>query len=491
MLSPGDRIGPYELLRPLGQGGMGMVWAASKRKQQWAKAVALKLISPTSDVHDPGRAAQLFQTEAQIAACLSHPNIVSVTDYDKDRAAGVLWIEQELVDGADLAFVSKRTGQLGTGLALYVVQAVLKALRHGYDRAEHPDTRHALRVVHRDVKPKNVLLSRHGFVKLADFGVAKMLRTGATAKSHTRGTFGYIAPEVLLGSTATHRSDLFCAGIILWELLAGRRLFAGRTEGESVQKTLACEIPPLGAEVDSEVERVVWRLAAKNVSDRYQSADEALGAIARLVHREAAGEEELAAVVCQAVDDRLGSVAAAGARSPQREGLTRSSQRAFMAAATRTAGERSPDAHGDTPSPTAPTRIAPLGGRRSAPAAVALAAVLAVAGLARLVTGNSGDLAPEVTGAASPRVAPERTTDAPDPGRPAAPVPGEQATAKPPESAPAAIAAMDQADTSKRPFRRRPRPRKPTAGRRNPAKPAPHSRLRLPSPGRDGIFMPD
>jgi hypothetical protein len=277
LLRVGQTFAGYELVERVSRGGMGEVWRAQKRGPDgWAKQVALKVILPT--MADEERFCAMFLAEARLAAQLDHPNIVPVFAFGRED--GVLWFEQEFVDGEDLNRLSQRVGRVPWQVALFITAEVLRALRHGWE-ARGLDGK-PLGVVHRDVKPHNVLVSRGGSVKLMDFGVAKAMALTTGSQSEIKGTAGYIAPEVIEGEAPTHQADVFGAGLILWELLVGRKLFDGETEATRIKKTFECAVPPLrGAGVDAppEVERVLRWLLAREPAQRAPSAEKAIEAI--------------------------------------------------------------------------------------------------------------------------------------------------------------------------------------------------------------------
>src|SRR6185369_5509784 len=208
-LSVGEKLGPYEILGPIGAGGMGEVYRA--RDTRLKREVALKIL-PEALAHDPVR-RQRFEQEARAVAALNHPNIVAI--YDIGSENGVLYIVTELVDGETLNATKlnlRRTldcaVQIATGLA----------------------AAHAALITHRDLKPANILLTRDGRVKILDFGLAKMNAPsspeGATEAGGLQtepgvvmGTVGYMSPEQVKGLPADHRSDIFSFGVILYELL--------------------------------------------------------------------------------------------------------------------------------------------------------------------------------------------------------------------------------------------------------------------------------
>jgi serine/threonine protein kinase len=290
----GQRIGKYVLGERIAVGGMAEVWAARvEGPQGFVKPVALKFILE-SFRGDP-ELERLFVNEARIAAQLQHANLVTVFDFDKigpdlaPELAGRYYIAMERVEGHDLRRLSQAARNAGyvvpEPVAVYLAGEVLKGLRYVHERRENG---RALRLVHRDVSPHNVLLGYSGEVKLSDFGIAKAIAHSQGTKTGTiRGKLSYASPEQLSGETVDHRTDQFALGVTLWEVLTGRRLFEGNDELEIVGKVLRCEIPPMTAggrgdgqrPVSAGVEAVVRRMLAPRRDDRFQSTADALSAL--------------------------------------------------------------------------------------------------------------------------------------------------------------------------------------------------------------------
>jgi tRNA A-37 threonylcarbamoyl transferase component Bud32 len=236
--------------------------------------------------------AEMFVGEARIAAQISHPNVVSVLDFDRD-AEGRLFLVMELVDGKDLAVLSA-AGRLPPAIAVFVVSEVLRGLGHAH---ELPNLRGGRGYVHRDVSPHNVLVSWQGAVKVTDFGIAKALEASGRARSAiVKGKPGYMSPEQVDGDGLDGRSDLFAVGIVLWELLAGRKLFTGGTR-EMFAKILFHDVPrpsEFAAGVPADLEAVTMKLLARDREDRYETAEAAIEALARCADNPRNGRSELA-----------------------------------------------------------------------------------------------------------------------------------------------------------------------------------------------------
>jgi hypothetical protein len=258
---------------------MGEVWRALKVGPQgyaWSRQVALKIILPMFAREAQFR--EMFIAEARIAASLVHPNIVAVTDFGVEK--DMLWLEQELVDGTNGSrLIEHAPAGMPLPLAMYVACEALKGLAHAH---AHETTMGGVgSIVHRDIKPSNLLVSKDGNVKLTDFGIAKVVR-GDPSQTEIKGTIGYLAPELLEGHAPTERSDQFAMGLVLWELLTGRKLFGGETEAARLFKTYECVVPPLaqvGCAVPPEVEGVMRRMLARAPAERFPSAHDALVAL--------------------------------------------------------------------------------------------------------------------------------------------------------------------------------------------------------------------
>ncbi len=256
------RIGHYEIERKIGEGGMGVVYAA--RDERLARTIALKTLSaPAPDE----TARQRLWREARAAASVNHPNVCQIYEIGED--AGRVFIAMELLEGEALGARLER-GALTAAEALPIGLGVLSALA----------ALHARGIVHRDLKPSNVFLTAHG-VKLLDFGLAQPelggadgVAAGLTRTGVVMGTPRYMSPEQVAGEPIDLRSDLFAAGTILFEMLAGRPAFAGRSIVEVLHATRYEQPPALtGSPAVAAVDRVIRRAMAKRPADRPVSAD--------------------------------------------------------------------------------------------------------------------------------------------------------------------------------------------------------------------------
>jgi eukaryotic-like serine/threonine-protein kinase len=251
--------GRYELHELIGEGTFGRVYRGYDRRL--AREVAIKVIKPWW-AEDPEWAGS-FGREAQLLARVSDPGIVQI--YDVGQADEGLYYVTELVDGESLARRLRRGGALPVWEACEVAEQLCRALAHAH--AEH--------IVHRDIKPANVLLSREGRVKVGDLGIARLADGGTTTDGATAtivGTPRYMAPEQASGQPVTPATDVYSAGIVLYEMLAGEPPFGGDSAVEIALRHVQEPVPPLPAGTPGSVRRIVERALAKEAGDRYQSA---------------------------------------------------------------------------------------------------------------------------------------------------------------------------------------------------------------------------
>jgi serine/threonine protein kinase len=250
----------------------------------FSRRVAIKRVLP--GFSENPAFAKMFIDEARISSRLVHPNIVSVLDFDRDPE-GRLYLVMELVEGKDLdALVS--SGPLPVPLVIYLIAEVLRGLGHAHDLPVVDDamlsgsqTLRSMRgIVHRDVSPHNVLLSWEGTVKVSDFGIAKArTASAATASVFIKGKPAYMSPEQANGESLDGRSDLFAVGIMLWEMLIGRRLFVGEDTRTTLAAVLFGQVPrprSLRGDVPKDVERVTMKLLERELPARYATAEDAI-----------------------------------------------------------------------------------------------------------------------------------------------------------------------------------------------------------------------
>ena len=265
----GARLGPFEILAPLGAGAMGEVYRA--RDTRLDRIVAIKLL-PSELVNAPGKRVERFRLEARAVARITHPNICTLHDVGEDGPA--IFLVMEYVEGATLAR-RLEDGALPQPLALRIAIQIADALDHAHRQG----------VVHRDLKPANIMLTRDS-VKLLDFGLAKLTErnehvpTDATRSALTDvntivGTIPYMAPEQIEGHDVDARSDIFSFGVVLYEMLCGCRPFAGDSRASLMAAIVAAEPPALSSlqpRTPASLERLILRCLAKHQDDRWQTA---------------------------------------------------------------------------------------------------------------------------------------------------------------------------------------------------------------------------
>jgi serine/threonine protein kinase len=267
-------LGKYRLDQRLGGGGMAEVFLASTiGAEGFSRRVAIKRVLP--GFSDNPAFAQMFIGEAQLSSRLVHPNIVSVLDFDRGPDGG-LFLVMELVDGKDLDALNS-SGHVPVPVVIFTIAEVLRGLGYAHDLPIGTEMRG---IVHRDVSPHNVLLSWEGAVKVSDFGIAKARSaSSATASIFIKGKPAYMSPEQANGQSLDGRSDLFAAGIMLWEMLVGRRLFVGEDTRSTLAAVLFGQVPrprSIRGDIPKDVERVVMKLLERDLPARYTTAEEAI-----------------------------------------------------------------------------------------------------------------------------------------------------------------------------------------------------------------------
>lgn len=262
----------------------------------FSRRVAIKRVLP--GYSDNPSFAQMFVSEAQISSQLSHPNIVSVLDFDRD-AENRLFLVMELVEGKDLDALAA-TGPLPFPVVIFTITEVLRGLGHAHDLPTNTGMRG---IVHRDVSPHNVLLSWDGAVKVSDFGIAKARNASeATASVFIKGKPAYMSPEQANGKPLDGRSDLFAVGIMLWEMLAGQRLFIGADTMSTLAAVLFGQIPrprSIRPDIPADLERVTMKLLERDLPARYGSAEEAIDDLQACDQAPKNGREQLIRVLAE------------------------------------------------------------------------------------------------------------------------------------------------------------------------------------------------
>ena len=255
----------YEILEQIGMGGMARVFRALDHRLN--RQVAVKILR--DDLAEDAELRRRFHEESQAVAMLSHPNIVAV--YDVSRSSDVEYIVMELIDGITLKqYMQKKGNKLNWREALHFITQIVKALGHAHSRG----------IIHRDIKPHNIMVLRDGSVKVADFGIARVASGGhSTLTQEALGSVHYISPEQARGSHIDARSDIYSAGVVLYEMITGRLPFEGDTP-VSVAIQHINSIPLSPREIDPAIpealEAITMKAMAPNPDNRYSSADEML-----------------------------------------------------------------------------------------------------------------------------------------------------------------------------------------------------------------------
>ncbi len=271
-----DQQQRYRVVEKLESGGMAEVFLAeSEGLQGFRKQVAIKRVLP--HLSEKKKFISMFLDEARLSAQLSHSNCVQV--FDIGVGDNAYFIVMEYVDGANLKAVAetmkKTNTQFPLPAAVYLAIEICKGLAYAHEMKD-PNTGEAMHIVHRDMSPPNVLLTKYGEVKIVDFGLAKA--NSQLEKSEPgiiKGKFSYLSPEAAMGQDVDARTDIFAVGIILWELLAGQRLFLGETDFQTVKKVQQAQIPSISSlnpKVTPDLEKIINKALARDPAQRYTSA---------------------------------------------------------------------------------------------------------------------------------------------------------------------------------------------------------------------------
>ncbi|PRC41636.1 serine/threonine protein kinase, partial [Mycobacterium sp. ITM-2017-0098] len=280
----GSQVGPYQLRRLLGKGGMGEVYEAHDTAKD--RVVALKLL-PEGVSHDPVFRKRL-QREAHAAGRLQEPHVVPIHDYGE--VDGLLFVDMRMIDGTDLRRVLKEQGAMSPARATAIVRQIAAAL----------DAAHQAGIMHRDVKPENILINRDDFAYLVDFGIANAVTDEALTELGTAvGTYAYMAPERFTNGEVTHRADVYALTCVLHECLTGAQPFQGDSVSVVITAHLNQPAPrpsQLRQGIPVGLDDVVARGMAKRAEDRFNSAGEMAAAATEALTRT---EQDQAASILQ------------------------------------------------------------------------------------------------------------------------------------------------------------------------------------------------
>ncbi|HEY4055254.1 MAG TPA: serine/threonine-protein kinase [Kofleriaceae bacterium] len=265
----------YTVLERLGGGGQAEVFRGTAESiAGFKKAVAIKRVLP--NLTSNPQFVAMFLDEARLSLFLQHANVVQVFDIGQ-ADDGTYFLVMEYVDGIDLKglIAHEQTKQhKDLALTLHIINEACKGLHYAHF-LDNPQTGMPLGIVHRDVSPPNIMLSKNGEVKVVDFGLAKAdSQVEQTDEGVVKGKFSYLAPEIIEGKAADLRADVFALGIIAWEMLTGYRLFTGDSPQKTVQMVKAARIPSITAlnpNVDQELEGIIRKALARNPDERYQN----------------------------------------------------------------------------------------------------------------------------------------------------------------------------------------------------------------------------
>jgi serine/threonine protein kinase len=257
-------LGRYEIVKELGRGAMGTVFLGKDPRIN--REVAIKTLRYEEvDAEQLAEVKKRFFREAEAAGKLSHPNIVTIFDVGEDYE--IAYMAMELLDGSDLAKYCRKENLLPPTEIIRIVSCVSSAL----------DYAHANGIVHRDIKPANIMILNNGEVKVADFGIARVMASSKTQTGVVMGTPSYMSPEQIAGKKVDGRSDLFSLGAVLYELIAGERPFNGDSIA-TLMYNITSSAPPsikeLSPHIPEKLVPIVERLLAKDMEARYQSGKE-------------------------------------------------------------------------------------------------------------------------------------------------------------------------------------------------------------------------
>lgn len=282
----------YQLLERIDSGGMAEVFRAiaSSSVGGLKRQVAIKRILP--ELTQNKKFVVMFLDEARLSLNLQHANIVQITDIGKADASTTgpgasYFLVMEYVEGVNLRSILDMQQQqnklLSVAEALYIGMEICKALAYAHELVD-PETHQPLHIVHRDVSPPNILLSKNGEIKLTDFGLAKAVsQLEGTEPGVVKGKFSYLSPEAAMGQPVDHRTDIFAIGLVLYEMLTNRRLFDAPTDYQTLEQVRLVHVPPVQAQnpaVDGELERMIHTLLARHPNERYQHAKDVMEAFA-------------------------------------------------------------------------------------------------------------------------------------------------------------------------------------------------------------------
>lgn len=314
-IAPGDpmatcrALGRYEIVQRLGHGGMATVYLArATGNAGFEKLVAIKVIH--SHLAAEPEFVEMFLEEARIAAKIQSPHVAGILDLGHEE--GLHFMVMEYIDGETLSGLIRQLRPRNEQLPLPVVLRILidacEGLTAVHDLRD-PDG-HPYGLVHRDMSPQNLMIGFDGWTKIVDFGLVKATGKRHTQTGHLRGKLAYMSPEQARGKPLTASADLFALGVVFWELLTGKRLFAGESDAETLERVIRCELPPLRTlrdDLPADIEPILRRALAREPADRYASADAMLADLRRSLRDHLDAEDprkQLAAIMRQHFEEQ-------------------------------------------------------------------------------------------------------------------------------------------------------------------------------------------
>jgi serine/threonine protein kinase len=308
-MSEVKQFGPFELLHKIGAGGMAETFLSRVQGAEPGAEFVLKRILP--EISGDPESEQAFVEEAELAASLKHPNIVS--SLPAGSVEGRTYIPMEFIFGDDLRNVVQKSMARRKippdRFFIGVVAQAARGLAHAHEQKdEHGEP---LELVHRDVSPPNIMIGFDGIVRMVDFGIAR-LRPGASSvrTGQLKGKFAYMSPEQALGINVDNRSDIFCLGIVLYELLTRKRLFRDDTALKTVRNVSRAQVQPpteIRPTVHRDIEPIVLKALSRTATDRYQTADEFADALEGFLekHGGPVTQEEIASIMKETCGDTI------------------------------------------------------------------------------------------------------------------------------------------------------------------------------------------
>ncbi len=302
----------YRVTERLESGGMAEVFRGeSTSLAGFKRQVAIKRVLPHLASNE--KFIRMFLDEARLSARLTHANIVQV--FDIGHVENTYFIVMEFIEGVNLKavieYVRNRRQPFPLPLAVHVMIKVCEGLQYAHEATDSDGK--TLNIVHRDISPPNILISKRGEVKIVDFGLAKAAHSvEKTEPGVVKGKFSYLAPETAMGDEADPQADIFAVGIMLWELLAGRKLFQGETDYQTVKMVQQAVVPPIrtiNTAVPEELDKILRKALAKSKSDRYRTAEQFSEDLSEflLIHRLKATAADLSKLVVDVMTDRAAS----------------------------------------------------------------------------------------------------------------------------------------------------------------------------------------